>query len=224
MVKNTEKDVAERIKQKHNGTLEYISGYKNKDSLIKVKCLVCGEVIERTYHHLTTHPNACPVCKQRHYDLVKAEREKQKQEREEERKRNAEARKAEVKQRIEERKHACPVCGTITTRRKYCSKKCADRAHSKTKEHRRRMRLANVTIDKDITVEGLFRRDKGICYICGGKCDYEDYTVRDGIFIAGDWYPSIDHVKPISKGGLHRWDNVRLAHRHCNTLKGAKSK
>lgn len=25
---------------------------------------------------------------------------------------------------------------------------------------------------------------------------------------------------PISKGGLHSWDNVRLAHRICNRRKG----
>lgn len=26
-------------------------------------------------------------------------------------------------------------------------------------------------------------------------------------------------VRPLSKGGLHAWDNVRLAHRICNTKK-----
>ncbi|MDT2396282.1 HNH endonuclease [Enterococcus avium] len=29
----------------------------------------------------------------------------------------------------------------------------------------------------------------------------------------------MDHVIPISKGGTHSWDNVRLAHRHCNAIK-----
>ena len=27
---------------------------------------------------------------------------------------------------------------------------------------------------------------------------------------------------PKSKGGTHTWDNVRLAHRHCNAVKGDK--
>jgi hypothetical protein len=31
---------------------------------------------------------------------------------------------------------------------------------------------------------------------------------------------SIDHVIPLSKGGPHTYDNVRLAHRLCNSIKG----
>ena len=58
--------------------------------------------------------------------------------------------------------------------------------------------------------------------ICGRPCDYEDYTVDGDIFIAGNWYPSIDHVIPVSKGGRHSWDNVKLAHRLCNTVKSNK--
>lgn len=57
-------------------------------------------------------------------------------------------------------------------------------------------------------------------HLCGGLCDWEDYVVRDGVVICGDWYPSIDHVIPVSKGGLHSWENVKLAHRKCNTRKG----
>jgi 5-methylcytosine-specific restriction endonuclease McrA len=41
-----------------------------------------------------------------------------------------------------------------------------------------------------------------------------------GNFITGDSYPSIDHVRPISKGGSHTWDNVMLAHKGCNSKKG----
>lgn len=38
-------------------------------------------------------------------------------------------------------------------------------------------------------------------------------------FIAGNMYPSIDHVRPLSRGGLHEWGNVKLAHRICNSIK-----
>jgi 5-methylcytosine-specific restriction endonuclease McrA len=34
-----------------------------------------------------------------------------------------------------------------------------------------------------------------------------------------DEYGSIDHVLPVSKGGTHTWNNVRLAHRGCNMAK-----
>lgn len=40
--------------------------------------------------------------------------------------------------------------------------------------------------------------------------------------VVGKTYPSIDHVFPLSKGGLHSWDNVKLAHHYCNTIKSDK--
>ena len=33
---------------------------------------------------------------------------------------------------------------------------------------------------------------------------------------------SIDHVIPISKGGTKKFDNLRIAHRICNNIKGDK--
>lgn len=32
---------------------------------------------------------------------------------------------------------------------------------------------------------------------------------------------TIDHVKPLSLGGLHVWENVKAAHAICNFNKGA---
>ena len=66
------------------------------------------------------------------------------------------------------------------------------------------------------------KRFRGVCAICGEPCDYCDHEERDGFFIAGDNYPSVDHIVPLAKGGLHSWDNVQLAHFKCNTLKGAR--
>ena len=74
-------------------------------------------------------------------------------------------------------------------------------------------------VDNDITVRGLYLRDGGRCYLCGGLCDWTDFTEIDGTIICGNRYPSIDHVMPLSKGGLHSWDNVKLAHRKFNSLK-----
>ena len=74
-------------------------------------------------------------------------------------------------------------------------------------------------VDPDITIQKLYRRDNGICYLCGGLCDWNDKEIRENTIVCGNQYPSIDHVMPLSKGGLHSWDNVRLAHRICNSLK-----
>ena len=128
----------------------------------------------------------------------------------------------EKERKRKEQEHPCSVCGTITSRPTYCSDKCAKKAKNSRKEAARRARISNQLVDKDITLESLFKRDKGVCHICGDRCDYEDYTVMDGVFIAGDWYPSIDHVVALSNGGKHSWSNVRLAHRLCNTKKSNK--
>ena len=52
-----------------------------------------------------------------------------------------------------------------------------------------------------------------------GQVDLKDLTDINNVFVAGDNYPSVDHIKPISKGGTHTWDNIQLAHRYCNTIK-----
>ena len=87
---------------------------------------------------------------------------------------------------------------------------------------RAKRRNKYLTGDKSITLEKLYNRDKGVCKICGGLCDYNDYEIKDGTIIVGNNYPSIDHIKPISKGGSHTWDNVQLSHKLCNSIKADK--
>lgn len=78
----------------------------------------------------------------------------------------------------------------------------------------------NGKADWDISIKKLSKKDKSICHLCNDKVSRNDFYYTDeGHFIAGDSYPSIDHVRPISKGGTHTWDNVRLAHRICNSIK-----
>lgn len=217
MEKNTEAEAAKRIKEKSGGQFEYVSGYKNKESKVFVRCINCGEVVERTYHHITTHPSRCTNC--RRIEKEQAEEEKAK-ERVAKKKRQEEIERQKELRRIERNiPHPCPVCGAMTTRPKYCSDDCMHKANWATKEARRRKKIKAATVDRDITVMGLFKRDAGVCYICGKRCNVEDYIMRGETFIAGDWYPSIDHVVPLAKGGAHSWDNVRLAHRRCNILK-----
>ena len=75
--------------------------------------------------------------------------------------------------------------------------------------------------DRRVWLMPLIKRDKNICALCGKPCDLYDYDITEtGVMIAGENYPSIDHIIPISKGGSHQWDNVQLAHRSCNRIKG----
>lgn len=215
---NKESEVADKVREATNDMVEYVSGYHNKESMIRVRCLKCGGIFERTFHNITTnHTAVCPYCKEseikKRYAIVEAKKR--------ERAIKAAERKAEAEQKQLWRvvPHLCPVCGAITTRRLYCSNVCSRKAHNTTHEHKRRIRIDNATVDSDITVLGLFLRDKGVCSICGKRCDTNDYKMDGDTFIAGNDYPSIDHIIPLSKGGEHSWDNVQLAHRICNTRK-----
>ncbi len=114
----------------------------------------------------------------------------------------------------------CEICGrpfkTFKSRKVTCSPRCSSIRAWRKRENQ------GIKIDYDITLESLAERDKNICQLCGKKVNWRDYEIRDGKTICLDNYPSIDHIRPISKGGLHSWDNVQLAHRKCNSLKSDK--
>ncbi|MFB6259575.1 MAG: HNH endonuclease [Thiohalorhabdaceae bacterium] len=54
----------------------------------------------------------------------------------------------------------------------------------------------------------LYRRDDWTCLYCGGRFDRREL--------------SRDHVQPLSRGGLDRWENVATACRRCNRVKGSR--
>ena len=118
----------------------------------------------------------------------------------------------------------CAECGqpfeTMQPNQLTCSTECSRQRSNRLKWQREEKRYNDTNvIDKDISVKVLHKRDKGICYICGGKCDFNDNYEINGYFTAGQTYPSIDHLIPIARGGMHAWDNVKLAHHHCNSMK-----
>ena len=220
---NTDDKVAPFINARIKNTLEYAGNYTGCDGRADLKCKVCGEVFNRSMGSIRHGKVACPTCMaaeaKRRAKIKKAKVEERKAEAERlriEREQIKAEREAERERIRIERIHPCPVCGTATDRPKYCSKKCGQKVANQMGELRRRNLIQAAMVDKDITVEGLYRRDNGVCAICGKPCNLEDYVVRDGTKICGDWYPSIDHVIPLAKGGLHSWSNVQLAHRRCN--------
>lgn len=104
----------------------------------------------------------------------------------------------------------------------YCSVVCQKREDRKKKRDYDRKRTLKAQRIDYIPLHGLYERDNGICYLCGEKCDFNAVKIINGVPYALGDYPSRDHIKPLSKGGLHSWDNVRLAHIRCNSSKGAK--
>lgn len=80
-----------------------------------------------------------------------------------------------------------------------------------------RMRSNNndVEFDETVTLKAVRLRDNDICQICGLVVD--DTAIENGHIKR--MYPTVDHIIPLSKGGSHTWDNVRLAHMSCNAGK-----
>ena len=98
----------------------------------------------------------------------------------------------------------------------YCSEKCRLKGKRLYDELRKSKRLEsarkNGQFDADIDIYKLIERDGGLCYLCGDDVLFS-YHYND------PKYPTIEHVLPISKGGSHSWDNVKVACRECNTRK-----
>lgn len=115
----------------------------------------------------------------------------------------------------------CCVCGIEfegNKNRLYCND-CRLQMKRQASNIKEKKRYKIYSQGDKITLSELYKRDKGICYLCGKICDYSDYVCNGETIICGNMYPSIDHVQPLSSGGLHTWENVRLAHRICNSIK-----
>lgn len=125
--------------------------------------------------------------------------------------------KTGVVQSYEKKKRICVVCGKIFYSHRQDKKACSIEC---TNINRGKQRYNGIIVDKDIDLKKLSQRDNGQCMLCGLFVDWEDYEKKDGVVVCGGMYPSIDHIIPISLGGLHSWDNVQLAHRICNSRKG----
>lgn len=75
-----------------------------------------------------------------------------------------------------------------------------------------------------ITLEKLIERDKGICHICGKKVAKQERMKAGVKSVLHAAYPTVDHIIPISRGGSHTWENVKLAHLSCNSIKGGSNR
>ena len=217
-------DPAKLLEERHP-QFEYVDGFTNCDGMVNIRCKVCGYVQSRSLISIRKR-NKNIVCENcAHIAHIEAEKRKA-------HKKLVEAQKKEWekigKVKAEQLSFSvCKCCGNLFfSKRKavqYCSTACQTKLKDAIKKDRRIRKLRSIAIDKDITIEKLYKKSNGVCAICGGQCDWSDHVLRDdGTFVVGAMYPSIDHVKPISKGGLHEWDNVQLAHLSCNSKKSNK--
>jgi hypothetical protein len=98
----------------------------------------------------------------------------------------------------------------------FCSDTCrnesARRTYRKGKASRKALERGARTAD-NIDPIAIFERDAWRCQICGCK------TPKSKRGTIHDKAPELDHIIPLSKGGLHSFDNVQCTCRSCNAKK-----
>lgn len=212
-------DTAIRYINERTPRFEFAGNYTGMDGFVDLKCKACGTVMRKSFTSVKKGTATCNRCKQLDKETEEEKRRlrklQEKNIKRQKRKANAPATQMSMR--------ACAYCGGLFTTGKdnvkFCSEKCRNKDNNTRKADRRRLKIKNVFVD-DISLEKTFERDGGRCWLCGELCDWGDYRVDDsGAFIAGNSYPSRDHVVPLNKGGRHEWKNIRLACRLCNSKK-----
>ena len=111
----------------------------------------------------------------------------------------------------------CPECGEwfappqLRESRRYCSWSCGHRVQNR---NRRNAERAATQHGDKIGLGELALRDGWCCQICGG-----DVSQSIDLQHTRTGYTQ-DHIIPVTRGGMHTWSNVRLAHRSCNSSRG----
>lgn len=198
----------------------YVGGYIDCEHKVTIRCDTCGYEFERSMVSIRHNQvPKCPSCQELQLKKKQegAERERQQKAIDRQKKKEAQQAEKDLAAFINTRLVECAECGKVfstrDSKRVCCSSECSRHRAN----HRSDRRITkDKRIDKNITARSLYKRDGGICWICGGKCNLEDYITRDGTIICGDYYPSVDHIVPVCEGGEDAWSNVRLAHRKCN--------
>jgi len=80
----------------------------------------------------------------------------------------------------------------------------SDRTRRMAGVHERRAQKAGVKCDR-IDIGRFYHQRRGICGVCRQPVDFDTFT--------------IDHIRPIAKGGAHSLWNIQLAHVSCNSSK-----
>lgn len=106
----------------------------------------------------------------------------------------------------------CPHCGHRLDpgKRKdaaYCRRECMRKARVATNDARSRV-VGDGAVER-ISRAYIIERDGGRCHICRKKCKPSEIH--------------LDHLIPLSKGGTHTLENLRVAHAKCNIAKGARA-
>jgi 5-methylcytosine-specific restriction endonuclease McrA len=125
-------------------------------------------------------------------------------------------------ERIERQKknaklQSCKQCGIQYTSltqdgKLYCSRRCVAKYARKNREHIAR---SSTRIGGGFSSLDVFKAANWKCKICGIK-------VQQATGQHSETQATIDHIVPMSKGGLHVWGNVQCSCQRCNANKSDK--
>lgn len=112
----------------------------------------------------------------------------------------------------------CVVCGKEYLPGRVGGITCSDTCRgdlARIERNKRYKKLRAIgRFDQSVTLKAVYKKYNGKCQMCGKETVFlDDWKSND--------YPSIDHIIPLSKGGVHEWENVQLLCRECNCKKGA---
>lgn len=115
--------------------------------------------------------------------------------------------------------YKCEICGSefqsYQPNCRFCSDKCR-KAAARLERRKRYQNLKKLEkFDISVTLDKVYEKFDGKCCFCNKALYFSENPLDQN-------YPTIDHIKPISKGGAHEWNNVQLLCHHCNNVKGAK--
>lgn len=218
-----ERVLASRLDEYYKGRFTYIGGYTHSDGRVEVYCNKCENSLSVLVQSIRKKRNIiCTSCNDKRKMIMAVKKKTNKLQKALDN--NHKAILDKVKRQHDYIIEVCSECNNTFKGRgkgEACSVECRNKRRNRRSNRIKELRKRNmVIIDRDITLEKLIERDNNTCHICNEQCDIDDKEVtEEGHFIVGRDYPSIDHVKPVSKGGEHSWDNVKLAHHYCNTIK-----
>lgn len=220
---NKEDIVKQRVESKFP-KFEYVGGYTGSDGYLYLMCKDCGMI--KKHNAQITKPSRktvlnCTNCASVINRVNKAKSIKDNYFKS----RNkvfVQTQKIYDKGYTQQELKICPVCGNmfglLYSKQIACSDKCSKKIFNQIGKDKRIRKIKRVLIDRDITLETLYKRDKGICQICHRMCELPK-GLGGLADTNGNYYPSIDHIIPLAHGGYHSWSNVQLAHRQCNSRK-----
>ena len=167
------------------------------------KCSKCGCLFEQN-----SKQNYCPDCR-REYNREYGQTDKGKEAQKKAEKRYEQSEKGkEVRKRYRQSEKGKEVKKKANKRYKQSEK---GKKANKRAKNKRRAKKANAE-HEPWTPSDIFKRDQGICHICG--LPVYDYDEAPNAL-----KPQYDHVWPIDKRGADTPRNVKLSHAHCNAVK-----